>query len=447
MPTLNEYSPDNKKEGYFVRANVGGNHPITLQVSIIASRIFKALEYDDGDAVPTKLVWSMFDFDMLYTLSSVDVESSAPDIDPSEVFREFDLDNKLSDEERAELASYLEAYDGPDADRINKLREELIEDLTQADIGSNDIQNDSWFPNFYKLPKSTEEVKQTLTGWSPEDMVERSHKALLLNEPFVKWSVRTFATHDALDETPIVSIEDKRIKYRLNSPNGNKKLTVTDCRGHEERVSRNNARDCDYDYFIRRVLSDGTVEKAYLYQDIIIKYESYNGDKGSRTLLKYDLEDILPPNRSYFGGTDDEPYRAYRLVENHLEKSLTKIKREKPYYAQTESDTEEDDSDSDDDNDNTNDNNQNTTNVTTVVSQLPNTELLTVKALSNSNNPKLYVNENQLVVVTADIPVEKGDRVVVELPQNYQNHMITSKAVKASNIPEENPKKWIELNI
>jgi hypothetical protein len=445
MPTLNEYSPDNEKEGYFVRANVGGNHPITLQVSTIASRIFKALDYDDGDAVPTKLVWSMFDFDMLYTLSSVDVESSTPDIDPSEVFRELDLDNKLSDEERAELVSYLEAYDGPDADRINKLREELIEDLTQAELEGNDIEGESWFPNFYKLPKSTEEVKQTLIDWSPEDMVERSRKALLLNEQFVKWSVRTLATHDALDETPIVSIENKRMKYRLNPPNGNEKLTVTDCRGHKDRVSRKGIRDCEYDYFIRRVLSDGTVEKAYIYKDMIVKYDSYNGDGGSITLLKFDLDDILPPNRSYFGGTDDEPYRANRLVEDHLNKPIDRIQKEKPYSTRSEDNTDgNDDSNNDSD---TNSSNQISSKMTDAVSRLPNTELLTVKALSNSNNPKLYVNENQLVVVTADIPVEKGDRVVVELPQNYQNHMITSKAVKASNIPEENPKKWIELNI
>ena len=50
MPTLNEYVPDSDKEGFYVVVNIG--EPITLQVSLIAERIFNAVGYGDDDTVP-----------------------------------------------------------------------------------------------------------------------------------------------------------------------------------------------------------------------------------------------------------------------------------------------------------------------------------------------------------------------------------------------------------
>jgi DNA-directed RNA polymerase subunit F len=205
MPSLNEYSEDNDKEGFYIRANVGGSHPITLQVTIVASHIFHALNYQAGDAVPTELVWSMYDLNMLYTLTSVDIGDTPTDTSAAKVLQQLDLDNKLSEEERAELISYLEAYEGPDAERIQQLREELVENLSEEELEQVTTGEGSWFPISNQLPESRDEVANLLYEWSGSNMLRKVHKALILNENFVTWSVRTFAAHQYLHQNPLES--------------------------------------------------------------------------------------------------------------------------------------------------------------------------------------------------------------------------------------------------
>ena len=263
MPTLNEYDVDNEKDGHFIRANVGGNHPITLQVTVVASRIFKALNYADGDAVPTELVWSMYDLNMVYTLSSVDVEQETNNIDPADVLEKLDLNNQLTEDERAELISYLKAYEGPDADKIQQLKEELLANTSAGALEESNMSGGAWFPSFNQLPETKQEVIDLFRRWCDDAMFERAQKAVLVHEKFVIWSVRTFAAHDNLHENPIDRIEDKEIVYRLTPPEGNKMVIVADCRGHNRSLSRENAPDVEYDYRIKRTLSDGTHETAY----------------------------------------------------------------------------------------------------------------------------------------------------------------------------------------
>lgn len=436
MPTLNEYSSDNSKEGYFVRANVGGSHPITLQVTIVGSRIFDALGYTDGDAVPPKLIWSMYKLNMLYTLTSVDIDGTPTDVDAAKVLDDLDLNSKLSDEERAEIISYLEAYDGPDAGKVQELREELLENIPEDALEAVPSKEGTWFPMFNQLPQTREEVANLLYKWSNPSMLRRAHKALLLNEDFVTWSVRTFATHQYLHQNPLASIENNEITYRLTPPMGNEKLTIADCRGHSREATRERGPDSQYDYRMHRVLSDGTVENAYFRDDIIVKYEAYNGDSGSIALLKPDVEDILPPQYSYFGGSNDEPYTASLLREPYLSKSLSTIKRGREQSDESSSADEDEDTDV-----------PSELKIMQAIDDIPGAEMLTVQGISNNENLKAEVND-QLVVITADLDGSEGDEIVVRLPTaNIQHDVTVDNGVKVSHIPEEDTAEWIRTHL
>lgn len=440
MPSLNKYSEDNDKEGFYIRANVGGGHPITLQVTLVASQIFRALNYRDGDAVPTELVWSMYDLNMLYTLTSVDIGETPTDVNAAEVLEQLDLDNKLSDEERAELITYLEAYDGPDAERIQQLRAELVENLSEDALEQVTVGESNWFPISNQLPESQNEVANLLYEWSDSNMLRKAHKALILNKEFVTWSVRTFAAHQYLRQNPLESITDNEITYRLNPPNQSKELTISDSRGHGRKVTTHRGPDSVYDYRIRRVLTDGTKEYAYLRGDTIVKYDSFEGDSGSSVMLKYDIEDILPPQYSYFGGTDDKPYAASFLTEHQLGKSLSEIKRE-----QKRSDTNQPDSNYDESDVETNEPRENK--ILQVVNKIQNTELLTIQGESNNGNLKTEL-DGHMVVITSDLDGSKGDKVVVKLPADDIERSITvDTAERLSNVPEENARDWIQTRL
>lgn len=102
MPTLREYKPSSKKSGYYIQANVGGSHPITLQVTAIAQTIFQQTSYKPDQSVPTKLIWAMYDLNLLYTHKSLD-SSSVQDVSTEDILRELNLDSHLSDSEKEKL--------------------------------------------------------------------------------------------------------------------------------------------------------------------------------------------------------------------------------------------------------------------------------------------------------------------------------------------------------
>jgi hypothetical protein len=325
MPTLNQYTPDSEKEGFYIRANVGGNRPITLQVSPTASRIFKTVGYEDGDSVPTELVWAMYSLDMVYTLASIDLGSKPTDLESAKILKDLDLENKLTGEERAELISYLEAYSGPDADRIEELREELLEDISEDELDAVASRTGTWFEDRHQLPETPDEVATRLQEWTDGDRSGLAKKAILLQEDFVMWSVRTFAAHPHL--TGVSKIEEEEIVYKLDPPGSEKNVTIADCRGHDRTVSDGRTNPSKYDYRITRTKFDGTDEVAHVRGEVIVKYEEFNGDRGSRTILYYDLDKLLPPHRSYFGDSDGNPYSASLLQERFLNQSISEIEQ------------------------------------------------------------------------------------------------------------------------
>lgn len=136
MPALKKYTADSPQSGVYIVANVGGLHPITLQVTPLGRRILERLDYAPGDDVPTQFVWSMYDVGILYTENTLDQNPELPG-DPAEVFEQLNVPGKLTREERAELIEWLTEYSGPNASEVDSLRATL-EAERAADSGPAD---------------------------------------------------------------------------------------------------------------------------------------------------------------------------------------------------------------------------------------------------------------------------------------------------------------------
>lgn len=138
MPTLNKYAQSNKKTGHFVRANVGGSHPVTLQTTNVAERVFRDNGYSNGSTVPTKLVWSMYDVDLLYTESSLSAST------PSHSFSSLsDAVNgsKLTEETRHGLIEYFSSYTGSHQRAVSRILEELRRTISTDTVEKYDISD------------------------------------------------------------------------------------------------------------------------------------------------------------------------------------------------------------------------------------------------------------------------------------------------------------------
>lgn len=142
MPTLRRYVPNSSKTGYYIQANVGAGAPITLQVSRLAGKIFTDNGYSDGDTVPTKLVWAMYDVGLLSTGGSGGPTKS---VNVYSAFTENGVSARLSEQTRSELLEYFEDYCGPQQSRVRRLSSKLsrtqkYEDFrSQADVKTSDL--------------------------------------------------------------------------------------------------------------------------------------------------------------------------------------------------------------------------------------------------------------------------------------------------------------------
>jgi hypothetical protein len=124
MPELKSYTDDSPKSGHYILANVGGPHPITIQVTDLGERILRNAGYKGGDNVPTKVVWSMFEVGILYTSGKINDPPEVTD-DPGEIFRQLGVENQLTAQEQEQLIRYLNEYTGPNQTEVADLRETL----------------------------------------------------------------------------------------------------------------------------------------------------------------------------------------------------------------------------------------------------------------------------------------------------------------------------------
>ena len=120
MPTLKRYAESSKKSGFYILANVGGAHPVTLQVTPLGKQILKKAGYSDGDSVPTKVVWAMFDVGILFTSGSI---NNIPEVagETDEIFQSLNVTSNLSAAELRKLLEYLRQYTGPNRSQVEAL--------------------------------------------------------------------------------------------------------------------------------------------------------------------------------------------------------------------------------------------------------------------------------------------------------------------------------------
>lgn len=134
VPTLRKYVPNSEKNGFYIQANVGAGAPVTLQVSNLAGKILQENRYSDGDSVPTKLVWAMYDVELLSTGNS-----GSPNHKRANVYNAFTgsgLSSHLSDATRKELVRYLDDYQGTQQRRVRKLRRSLKRSKSNRQLSS-----------------------------------------------------------------------------------------------------------------------------------------------------------------------------------------------------------------------------------------------------------------------------------------------------------------------
>jgi len=156
MPTLNRYASSNQKTGYYIRANVGGSHPVTLQTTSVAERILSDNGYSDGATIPTKLVWSMYDVDLLYTESSL--SASTPSYSVRDSLSEVMESSVLSKSTRHRLIEYLSSYSGSHQAAVGQLLEDL-----RATVSLDAVQK-------HEPSKQTESATEFLSEFAVDDM-------------------------------------------------------------------------------------------------------------------------------------------------------------------------------------------------------------------------------------------------------------------------------------
>lgn len=131
MPKLKEYTETSDQSGFYLLANVGGSHPVTLQVTTLGEQILQKCGYSSEDNVPTKVVWSMFDVGILYTSGTINQPPNVTE-GTDEIFYQLGVANKLSSEERNQLLRYLEEYTGPNIEQVESLRSDIQQKETES---------------------------------------------------------------------------------------------------------------------------------------------------------------------------------------------------------------------------------------------------------------------------------------------------------------------------
>jgi len=248
MPTLNKYASSNEKTGYFIRANVGGSHPVTLQTTGTAEQIFKDNGYSDGSSIPTKLVWSMYDVDLVYT------ESSASSDTPSYSFDSLSdavTGSELTEGTRQDLIRYFREYSGAHQKRVNEVLNDLRREMTAGSIelydSSEMVQGAENLLTKYSS-KRGDEIEQFLTN-----IGESARQSLLV------FSQRASQITDInLSDQATVAYQFRSLSvpgevtvFDLTSSNGNRENGQ-----HEYRIDYDRKRTASI--YVR----DGTVEKV-----------------------------------------------------------------------------------------------------------------------------------------------------------------------------------------
>lgn len=137
MPKLKEYTETSKQSGFYILSNVGGSHPITLQVTDIGQRILRNADYEPERNIPNNVVWSLYDVGILYTNQPLDEQ---PDVTgrTNEIFHQLNIINKLTSDELDQLLVHLKDYSGPNEAQVESLRTELQDEQATSRRSSSE---------------------------------------------------------------------------------------------------------------------------------------------------------------------------------------------------------------------------------------------------------------------------------------------------------------------
>lgn len=312
MPTLRKYKPSSPKSGYYIQANVGASHPITLQVTNLAETIFEKTGFQPGESVPTKLVWAMYDLGLLYTKNSLDPET-VEDVSTEDIFRDLNLGNRLSAAEQNELVSYIEVYEGPKKGTLTRLKEELEAEEVDPESGQDIFGTDTVEED---LPQTEDEAVSELYRMCSSVKEFRDLKRTI-DKQFLLRSLQTFIPHPYADHLKSKVEKSSSIEYKLSHPDRNQTIWLRDSRGE---ITPSESRDIDYAMIIpcesgeaMAVISDG---------DVLEFEASPDGEYGVPELER-DLEWVLPTSAvdidetlsteyTHYDGFELEPIRAVR---------------------------------------------------------------------------------------------------------------------------------------
>lgn len=281
MPTLKKYTSASPKSGYYLLANVGGTHPVTLQVTETAAVIFHAGDYAADDSVPSKLVWAMYDLGLVFTNASLD-SASLPDIPVIDVLDDFGIGNRLSPTQRASLIKYLNSYDGPQQEALKKLKRKL--EGMESGSGNQPSQNGR---SAVELPTNEDEAIAQLYMMSSSVDQYRTAKNKM-DPQYLLSSLRRFLSHPWIRIRDTEFTDTWQLQYRLVNNELEKDVRITDCLLD---------RETEYDYLIKYVddpddfelpVIDGSIPEDAMTFSNIFRFEDF----------KQDLAWILPERAS-----------------------------------------------------------------------------------------------------------------------------------------------------
>lgn len=177
---MNRYTASSKKTGFYIRANVGGHHPVTLQATQVSEQIFQENGYRDGSSLPTKLVWGMYDVGLLYTEASL--SGSTPSYSVKASLTPWMESSVLTEATRQKLIKYLSSYSGSQQAAVKQLLKELRRELNTSRNPSKTSFKGTASETLSATQKAGETPKTTGTRFTKTD----SSGTYISSEPWRK---------------------------------------------------------------------------------------------------------------------------------------------------------------------------------------------------------------------------------------------------------------------
>lgn len=328
MPTLRKYKTSSPKDGYYIQANVGAAHPITLQVTNTAEMIFDKTGYHPDQSVPTKLVWSMYDLELLFTEKSI--ESHRPqNVSISDVFQDLNLKNRLSAREVNKVISYLDDYNGPQQGTLTKLKIDL-ESATPPDTSDGLLSDGTGKSQSVGIPQTTDEAIAFLFPLCSDVSDFRQIKNSVNNEYLLR-SLQTFLEHPHVKPAKSDLDSAGNLRYHLARDDRDYAVRLTDQRRPQKESIAPEA-----DYLLRISTASGAARAAVADEDVI-SFTAAEGGGYDRHQLMSDLSWILPKNPRQINSDNGEKPAATDL-EREIEAPQVPQKTEEPTIHRVEVD-------------------------------------------------------------------------------------------------------------